>query len=95
MENEILWKEGEVVRVDKENRPNNMKCDVLLEDDNIITVDMSKTNFNWEYTKFECEICGKKFDGKRGLKFHNKKYHEKEMNLMMEKVRRMRTMKQI
>ena len=76
--NNLTWTEGEVVRVEKANKVDNMVVEVLLDNDDIQKVDMAKINFDWEYIKFSCHLCEKSFNMKKGLKLHLKKSHQNE-----------------
>ena len=52
-----------------------MTFEVLLDDDDIIKIDMTTMNVEWEYSKFECKDCSKSFALRKGLKTHYAKSH--------------------
>ena len=74
-ENESNWLEGKVIKVHKTKATKSHECEILLPNDDIVCIDFSTNNYNWEYTEYECPLCPKSFKLHKGLNLHLSKAH--------------------
>ena len=77
-EGDISWNEGDVIKVGKPHEADQNVVDIVLPNDDVVKVDMTKTNFQWEYSKYQCHLREKSFDMKKGLKMHIKRSYPED-----------------